>query len=267
MQNNYTIIPPKGKKVPILVSVPHCGTIFPENLVHHYKKEKVDFLDDTDFFVDKVYDFVSEMGITMIYAHYNRWVIDLNRSPENQNLYNDGRIITSLTPTTDFLGNSIYKDTKFEPDKTEIQIRKKKYYLPYYETITTELNNLKKEFGAAILWDAHSIRRFVPSIHPTPFPSFILGTNDGQSANVSLIEAAKQGLKTSGQDFSYNHPFKGGNITRHFGKPSENIHALQLEMVKTLYMDDTELIYHPERANKLKTSLKNTFNLLIKTIS
>lgn len=267
MQKDYTIRPPKGKKVPILVSVPHCGTAFPTDLIPHFKKEKVAFPDDTDFFVDKVYDFVSELGITMIYANYNRWVIDLNRSPENQNLYNDGRIITALTPTTDFLGNPIYESSEFEPDGKEIQRRKEKYYLPYYAAITKELANFKKEFGVAILWDAHSIRRLVPSIQAEPFPSFILGTNDGQSANGTLIEAAKQGIKSSGKELSYNHPFKGGNITRHFGNPAKDIHAIQLEMIKTLYMDDAELIYHPERANELKRSLKNTFELLIKAIS
>ncbi len=264
MQQNYTIIAPKGKKVPILVSVPHCGTAFPEELIPHFKKEKISFPDDTDFFVDKVYDFVSELGITMIYAHYNRWVIDLNRSPINQNLYDDGRIITSLTPITDFLGKPIYQSAKFEPDVKEVQRRKEKYYLPYYDAVTKVLNNFKKEFGIGVLWDAHSIRRLVPTIQTEPFPSFILGTNDGQSANGTFIEAAKQGIATSGKECSYNHPFKGGNITRHFGNPAQNIHALQLEMIKTMYMDDVELNYHHERAAELKSSLKNTFELLIK---
>lgn len=266
MRQNYTIIPPKGKKVPILVSVPHCGTAFPEEVINHFKKEKVAFPDDTDFFVEKVYDFVSELGITMIYAHYNRWVIDLNRSPHNQNLYDDGRIITSLTPTTDFLGNPIYKARDFEPDGKEIQRRKENYYLPYYDAITKELNNFKKEFGVAVLWDAHSIRRLVPTIQSEPFPSFILGTNDGRSANGTFIAAAKQGIATSGKECFYNTPFKGGNITRHFGNPAENIHALQLEMIKPLYMDDTEINYHPKRAEELKRSLKTTFELLIKVI-
>jgi len=248
------------------VSVPHCGVAFPSELKEHYKKEKIDFPDDTDFFVDKVYDFVTDMGITLIYAHYNRWVIDLNRSPVNQNLYNDGRLITGLTPTTDFLGNVLYKSTEFEPTEAEVFRRKEKYYVPYYQTIQNLLNDFKKEFGTAVLWDAHSIRRLVPTIQTAPFPSFILGTNDGQSANVALIEAAKQGISSSGKDLSYNHPFKGGNITRHFGKPAENIHAIQLEMIKTLYMDDAELTYHSERAEELKNSLKNTFKLMLKVI-
>ena len=132
VQQNYHIIEPKGKKVPILVSVPHVGTDFPKDLLAHYKSDRIHPPDDTDFFVHQVYDFVSEMGITIMHAHYSRWVIDLNRSAANQALYTDGRLITGLTPTTDFLGNSIYQSTRLEPDAAEIKRRKTLYYNPYY---------------------------------------------------------------------------------------------------------------------------------------
>ena len=125
------------------------------------------------------------------------------------------------------------------------------------------MQDLKKEFGLAILWDAHSIRQYVPTIQRAPFPAMILGTNDGQSATESIIQIAKLGLSSGAYELSYNHPFKGGNITRHFGDPKNNIHALQLEMIKTLYMDDTEMVYRSERAEQLRAVLKNTFKLLI----
>ena len=266
MQENYHIITPKTKKVPILVSVPHCGTAIPEDLLKNYRKEMLVFPDDTDFFVQDVYDFVPDLGITMIYSHYNRWVIDLNRSPQNQALYTDGRLITGLTSTTDFLGNPLYVSKAAEPDTSEIQRRKLLYYAPYYEQVSTILKELKNEFGFAILWDGHSIRKLVPTIQAQPFPHFILGTNDGLTASDALIQTAKKGLSSRNYALSYNHPFKGGNITRHFGNPKEGIHALQLEMIKTLYMDDREILYHPERANELRKVLKYTFELLIEEV-
>ena len=267
MQENYHIVTPTGKKKPILVSVPHCGTAFPTDIAKHYKAQQIAQVDDTDFFVHKIYDFVTEMGITLIYAHYSRWVIDLNRSPINKALYTDGRIITGLTPTTDFLGNALYHSKDVEPDFEEIERRKLLYFQSYYDKVTEILTEFKSEFGTAILWDAHSIRRLVPTIHDKPFPNFILGTNDGKSASDSLIQAAKKGLQSSTYELSYNTPFKGGNITRHFGKPKVGVHALQLEMIKTLYMDDAEVQYHVGRANQLRHTLKNTLELLVEAAS
>ena len=104
----------------------------------------------------------------------------------------------------------------------------------------------------------------MPTIQANPFPDLILGTNDGQSADERLIQATKKGLKNSSYQLYYNTPFKGGNITRHFGQPKKNIHALQLEMCKNLYMDDAEINYHPARAETMQLTLKNTFELLLK---
>ncbi len=260
---NYTIVPPLGKKVPILVSVPHCGTAFPLELIDHFKSELVESVDDTDFFVHDLYSFVSDMGITMIHANYSRWVIDLNRSPKHKPLYTDGRIITALTPTTDFLGNELYVSEELAPPPPEIDRRIQKYFNPYYKQVQNILNGYVEEFGIAILWDAHSIRRVVPTIQKDPFPDLILGTNDGQSADDRLIQVTKKGLSAGTYQLSYNTPFKGGNITRHFGKPNKKIHALQLEMCKNLYMDDVEINYHPERAKKMQQTLQNTFEQLI----
>ena len=266
MTSVFNIIDAERAKVPIVVSIPHCGRVFPRELTNHYKQALAKNPDDTDFYVDQLYDFLPQMGITTIYANYSRWVIDLNRSPKNEALYNDGRIITNLTPTTDFFGNTIYANPVFKPKQKEIERRKKYYFQPYYDKITSLLAATKQEFGKAILWDAHSIRRNVPTIQTTPFPDLILGTNDGQTANQQLIEIVKNSLASSRYNLSYNHPFKGGNITRHFGNPNENIHAFQLEMAKDLYMDDTETQYHPKRAAKMKKTLIATFEALIKAI-
>jgi len=267
MESLFRIIAAESAKVPIIVSIPHCGRSFPKELAGHYKQELASNPDDTDFFVNDLYDFLPIIGITTIYAHYSRWVIDLNRSPENTALYDDGRIITNLTPTTNFLGNPIYANPVFKPKRKEVERRKKYYFQPYYDEITKLLNATKEKFGQAILWDAHSIRRSVPTIQQAPFPDLILGTNDGQTADNRLIQIVKDSLVNSPYELSYNHPFKGGNITRHFGNPTENIHAFQLEMTKDLYMDDTETQYHSERAAKVKETLISTFEALIAALN
>lgn len=259
----YYLIEPKGKKVPFILSIPHRGTEFPSNLLPVYVPELVEVLDDTDWCLDKLYDFAPDLGITMIYAKYSRWVIDLNREPDSKPLYDDGRLITELCPTTDFLGNEIYAKKELEPDDAEKKRRLDDYFYPYHFRIDDLLDEMKREFGKAIFWDAHSIRREVKSIQKDPFPDFILGNNDRKTASDSIIQTALSSLKKSDWRINHNTPFKGGFLTRSKGNPNENIHALQLEMSKDLYMSNNELDYDVKKAESVKILLKSTFENLI----
>ena len=263
MSDPFRIISPKNSEVPILLSVPHCGTTFPDEMKSQYKPELIQAPDDTDWFADKLYDFVSEMGVTMIAAQYSRWVIDLNRDPLRKPLYSDGRIITALCPTETFLGKPIYQDNRKEISAKETQRRLDTYYHPYHERIQVLLDNLKEKFGKVVLWDCHSIRQTVPTIQKEKFPDLILGDADGTSASPGLIETVLGILDHSSYSVNHNHPFKGGYITRHFGLPSKNQHALQLEMTKVNYMNDAELNYDNNRAKSMQDLLKGVFEKLI----
>ncbi len=254
-------------EVPIIVSVPHCGISFPEELKDQYKPAFANAPDDTDWFVDRLYDFAPALGITMITANYSRWVIDLNRDPQSKPLYSDGRIITALCPSTTFLGEPIYKDERKEVVEEEVKRRVEKYYKPYHHKIGELLKQRKEKFGKVLLWDCHSIRQFVPTINKDKFPDLILGDADGTSASAGLIETTLGVLDHSTYSAKHNHPFKGGYITRNFGRPEENQHALQLEMAKVNYMDDAENNYHPERANKMRELLMTVFDRLISQLS
>lgn len=267
MNDPYFLIEPKVKKVPVILSVPHSGVEFPEELKSHYRPEMAAQPDDTDWFVHDLYNFATELGITVIHAKYSRWVIDLNRDPESKPLYTDGRIITELVPKTDFLGNEIYVDKKFLPDEKEIERRLENYYRPYYRKIQSLLAERLEEFGRVLLWDAHSIRRFVPTIREEPFPDLILGDADERSAGREVIEIALKGLKSGKYGVNHNTPFKGGHITRFFGKPERGVHALQLEMAKTNYMDDDELTFNEARADQIRKVLRPVFEGLIRYLN
>ncbi len=259
----FNLISVKKNQVPILISVPHCGIDFPDELKDQYKANLASAPDDTDWFVDKLYDFAPSMGITMISAVYSRWVIDLNRDPKSKPLYSDGRIITRLCPTTNFLGEPIYNDEREVVAAEEVNRRLNEYYLPYHEKIQELLNDLKSKFGKVLLWDCHSIRQHVPTIHHSKFTDLILGDADGTSADTVLTQSVLKNLKSSGYSLQHNNPFKGGIITRNFGRPSEHQHALQLEMTKVNYMDDAEKKYDSNRADKMKEVLKRVFHDLI----
>lgn len=253
--------PTKGR-VPILLSVPHCGTLIPDDINNEFDPAQIADLDDTDWFVDQLYDFAPSMGITLLSATISRWVIDLNRTPDNQPLYTDGRVITGLCPVTDFLGNPIYRDKRESVNPDEIENRKSLYYFPYHQQIEMLLDELKKEFNQVLIWDCHSIRQHVPSIRKDLFPDLILGDADGTSASPGLSEITLRNLEGANRMITHNDPFKGGYITRHYGKPGERVHALQLEMSKINYMDDAERSYHKHRADRIRETLKRNFDEL-----
>lgn len=262
----YHIIQPGAKRVPIVLSIPHCGVEFPAEIKEDYKPEMMQAPDDTDWFVHRLYDFASSMGITMMHAVYSRWVIDLNRDPQSKPLYNDGRIITPLCPTTDFFGKPIYRNDRKEVDQGEVVRRTTQYYQPYHTRLKELLADVKNEFGKVLLWECHSIRQHVPTINKDKFPDLILGDADGTSASAEIINTALNTLKSTRYDVNHNHPFKGGYITRQFCHPSKNEHALQLEMSKVNYMDDTETKYDEVRANEMRTLLQKTFRNLAAVI-
>ncbi|HEV8515139.1 MAG TPA: N-formylglutamate amidohydrolase [Cyclobacteriaceae bacterium] len=264
---NFVVQSAEGTEVPILISVPHCGINFPDELKDQYNPHLIASPDDTDWFVNQLYDFAPSMGMTLITAKYSRWVIDLNRDPQSKPLYTDGRVITALCPTTTFLGESLYEDARKEVDQTEVNRRLEKYYWPYHKQIEENITRLKKKFGKVLLWDCHSIRQVVSTIQKEKFPDLILGDADGTSASPGLIESTLSVLEHDTYSVNHNHPFKGGFITRHFGKPAENVHALQLEMTKVNYMDDQEINYHPGRANKMRSLLQKNFDRLIEQLN
>lgn len=260
------VIEPRESRVPVLLSVPHCGTAFPDELLSQYKPHLREAPDDTDWFVHRLYDFASSLGITLIHAVYSRWVIDLNRDPESTPLYSDGRIITGLCPSTTFTGELLYADHRTEVEPGEIKRRLELYYHPYHQKLLDLLAGLKDEFGTVLLWDCHSIRQYVPKIHKEKFPDLILGDADGTSASPGLIEIVLKNLESSGYSFQHNYPFKGGYITRHYGRPAENQHALQLEMSKVNYMNDEEKLYDEQRAENMRKILSNTLEDLVEPL-
>lgn len=259
----YLVHIPNEIQAPLVVSIPHCGTLFPAQVSKQLKDEFQENPEDTDWFVDQLYEFVLPFGIPVIKAVYNRWVVDLNRDPSDVPLYTDSRIITGVCPVTNFRGEFLYKDERKHIDEGERSERIEKYFKPYHLALGGLVEEVKNKFGKVLIWDCHSIRQRVQSIYEKEFPDLILGDNDGFSAGVFLREIASKSLAGGGYSFENNFLFKGGYITRHYGRPDIHQHALQLEMTKVNYMDDEERTYDTERAEKMQLLLRRTFEKLI----
>jgi N-formylglutamate deformylase len=219
---------------PLLVSVPHVGRAIPPDLAPRVV-ERALAVEDTDWHLDTIYAFVRELGASLIVPRHSRYVIDLNRPPENTPMY-PGVNNTELCPTRFFSGEPLYRAGQ-APDSAEISARLVRYWRPYHDALQGELARLKAEHGHALLWDGHSIASRLPWLFEGRLPDLNLGTASGASCAPSLRAALMQVLESQSR-FSQvtDGRFKGGFITRTYGRPGEGVHAVQMEMCFSTYM-------------------------------
>jgi len=234
-------------RLPLLVSIPHAGTDIPDDIAGRMTPCALARA-DTDWHLPDLYAFAREMGASLLAGRWSRYVIDLNRPPEDTNLY-PGLDTTGLCPVDTFGRERLYREGA-EPGVADIQQRLQRYWRPYHERLRTELARLCAEHGRVVLWEAHSIASIVPRLFDGRLPDLSFGTNDGKSCSLQLEGAMIQVAQAQGRySFVFNGRFKGGYITRHYGDPARGVHAIQLEMCRHLYMDEgPPFAYRPERA-------------------
>jgi len=219
---------------PLLISLPHIGTVIPEELRPHYTEQAL-LLEDTDWFLDMLYDFAGELGASTLVPQMSRYVIDLNRPPQDVPLY-AGANNTELCPSRSFAGIPIYRPG-CAPAPAEIARRRSLYWQPYHDALEGELQRLHALHGHALLLDGHSIRSELPWLFEGTLPDLNLGTVGGQSCAAGLRDALAAVLASATRYTSViDGRFRGGYITRAYGRPQAGIHAVQLEMCWSCYM-------------------------------
>src|SRR4029077_9189158 len=224
----------RAGRTPLLVSMPHTATHVPEPLLGRMT-EHAKLLPDTDWHLERLYDFLEELGASVLVATHSRYVVDLNRPPDNANLY-PGQDTTPLVPLDTFHNQPLYHHGQ-EPRSAEIAERVTTYWKPYHSRLSQELQALKKKHGYALLWDAHSIFSVVPRFFAGTLMDLNLGTADGRSCGTGIGEGLMQ--KVSAYRAVLNGRFKGGYITRTYGDPANGVHAVQLELSEATYMNES----------------------------
>ena len=215
---------------------------------------------DSDWHLAELYSFAHELDCTIISANYNRLVIDLNRPPDDQALYPD-QPGSALCPEILFDGNAVYYSGN-EPDDSETERRLRQYWIPYHETLQEQLIRIKAEHGYAILYDCHSIAGQAPRLFDGTLPDLNLGTNRGRSCAIDLEQKIAAQLQRSPFSHVVNGRFIGGYITRRYGDPDNQVHAMQMELNQSAYMDDSQ-VYKPELAQDLQRELHEILQILI----
>ncbi|HJS10031.1 N-formylglutamate deformylase [Sphingopyxis sp.] len=224
---------------PLVIAFPHGGTDlagFDEQYASPWHAQI-----DTDWWIAELYAFAADRGATLVATDISRSVIDMNRDPSGASLY-PGQATTELCPTTTFDGEPLYRFG--EPDEAAITQRLSLYHRPYHDALTAELDRLKGEHGKVVLYDAHSIRSRVPRLFDGELPQFNIGTNNGATCAPELETVVANICAASGKSHVVNGRFKGGWTTRHYGRPDDGIHAIQMELAQRGYMTEPAEITH-----------------------
>lgn len=222
-------------RLPLLISMPHAGLRL-SSAVRDGLVDAAQGLPDTDWHIPRLYGFAQGMGASVLAAEYSRFVIDLNRPQDDKPLY--AGATTGLFPATLFDGQPLFKDG-LAPTAEQRQQYLEQVWQAYHGTLQRELERLRAQFGYALLWDAHSIRSCIPHLFDGTLPDFNLGTFNGASCDATLAQQL-EAVCAQAQGYSHvlNGRFKGGHITRHYGDPAGHIHAVQLELAQSTYMQE-----------------------------
>lgn len=244
---------------PVILAMPHSGTFVPAD-IKNMLNELGQGLSDTDWHIPRLYDgLLPEASI--VRANFNRYVIDANRDAEDTHLY-PGQNTTGLCPLTNFDGLPIWRDG-CEPDSLAVEERLHRFHAPYHRALRRRIEEVKAQFGYAILYDCHSIRSRIPYLFQGTLPTLNIGTHGGASCDPRIERLAEEVCAASPFSQVLNGRFRGGWTTRHYGNPAENIHAIQMEITQSAYMEEqAPWTYLPERAGRLRESLAELLSKL-----
>jgi len=245
---------------PLLVSLPHDGSAIPDALAARMTPE-ARRAPDTDWHVSRLYAFARELGASILAPVHSRYVIDLNRGEDDTSLY-PGQNTTGLVPLVRFTGDPVYLPGR-EPDAGEVDSRIETYWRPYHAALRDELDRIRARHGRVVLWEGHSIRGSgLPFLFEGRLPDLNLGTANGVSCSTAL-QARLEGALAAQTEYDWvaNGRFKGGHITRHYGKPADGVDAIQLEISQRTYMDEDSFGYEEAKAERLQGLLRRLLQI------
>lgn len=249
---------------PLLVSLPHDGHGIPPELAERMRPSACR-APDTDWHVSRLYAFARELGASILVPRWSRYVVDLNRPSDDTSLY-PGQNTTGLCPAVQFSGEAVYRDGQ-APSPDEIAARVERYWRPYHDALRAELDRLRAAHGRAVLWEGHSIRGSgLPFLFEGRLPDLNLGTAGGASCSPALQASLESALAAqTDYDWVANGRFKGGYITRHYGRPEQGVDAVQLEISQRIYMDEATFAYDDAKAARAQRVLRRLLETALAT--
>lgn len=252
---------------PVLVEIPHAGLWIPEALEQEIDVPRASVLRDADIYVDGLYEGAVASGAARLAARVSRYVVDLNRAADDVDpclfASTSGRLLPRgvvWRATTD--GQKV---NAAPLTAASFQRRLATYYTPYHRRLRQTLNELQGQCGFAILVAAHSMpsRSRLRDAHPGPRRADIVtGTQGGTTADPAVIEIIERHFRDVGLSVARDEPYRGGFSTQYYGNPAGGVHAVQIEINRALYVDETTQGRLPDQFEALQLVLNQLIRKL-----
>jgi len=248
------VLAPARLSSPVIFASPHSGRRYPADLLRMSRLDRHALRQSEDGYVDLLFDAAPKFGAPLLRALFPRAYVDVNRSQDEL----DPRMFADHVPSNaDSRSNRVIAGLGVIPrivaDGQDIYAKKLNYfdarrrlaacYEPYHQALRGLVRQAKDAFGVAVLIDCHSM----PSAGGAPFREgerridFVLGDRFGASCAPGLVSLVEQTLSRGGYRISRNAPYAGGHVAAAYGKPTDGVHVLQIEINRALYLDEARL--------------------------
>ncbi|MDI4654873.1 N-formylglutamate amidohydrolase [Xanthobacter autotrophicus] len=250
----FEVLAPAGMCAPFVFNSPHSGRIYPRSFVAQTRLDFATLRRSEDTFVDELFVHAVSEGAPMMRALFPRSFLDLNREPyELDPRMFDGRLPPFANTRSIRVSGGLGTIARVVGDAQEIYPRRlavsealeriETYYKPYHQALRRLIGRVQRQWGLAVLVDCHSMPS-ASNREDVARADFVIGDRYGTSCSEIVIEAIEAGLTARGYKVVRNKPYAGGYITEHYGNPSAGLHAVQIELNRSLYMDEAAYERH-----------------------
>jgi len=271
------VLAPATQTFPLVFASPHSGADYPDDFVHDSPLDDVTIRRSEDAFVDEIFGDAPAMGAPLLRALFPRAYVDPNREPFelDPDMFEDAlpdyvnagspRVAAGLGTVARVVctGADIYRRKLRFAEALE---RVERCYRPYHETLAALIGETRDRFGICVLIDCHSMPSIGGPMDQDPGRrrvDFVLGDCFGTACDPAVADAVEERLRGQGYVVTRNAPYAGGYTTRHYGRPDEGVHALQIEINRALYMDETRIERRPYLAT-LRAHMRGVVETLSK---